>query len=171
VSALPLGLPGAGIDIVDLSLTDPARSERLAPKMLAPSEYALRPAEMSFHIFLWLCWSVKEAVYKFRRGTFFQPTRIVLDALNRVGDLHVRSVVTSDYILSVVDTPGLVFEVAPLSGDPSEEVRSLIKKGFPDWERRPVSFSHHGSYMAYSLQDADGSRVGKTDYAKRKNLV
>ncbi len=76
----------AGNDVVAFRLTDPERSAqpRFYNQILSPSEIALFHSgalpSLSFHIFLWLCWSIKESAYKFRKryhpDLVFSPTAI-----------------------------------------------------------------------------------------------
>jgi hypothetical protein len=101
-------MDSAGNDVVAFRLTDPERSAqpRFYNQILSPSEIGLfhsgalpslwpsgnlgsqaqsapddpsAPA-LSFPIFLWLCWSIKESVYKFRKRLHpelvFSPTSI-----------------------------------------------------------------------------------------------
>lgn len=172
-----------GYDIVDLSLTDPARTALpgFYGKILHPHEYAA-PDFLSFHRYVWLCWSVKEAVYKYacrlQPGLRFSPTRIVLESLDETCEARVRwgaelyytrTEVFDDYLATVTRDAGPVrCECQVVATDPSKAVRELVL-GFtgPSWSvvRRedgcptlvngsrtlPVSFSHHGSYMGYSL--------------------
>ncbi|TDX01343.1 4'-phosphopantetheinyl transferase family protein [Dinghuibacter silviterrae] len=145
-----------GYDIVDLSLTDPHRNARprFYQQILAPAERTV-PASLSFHQYLWLCWSVKEAVYKYacrwQPGMTFSPTRMVLSSLD--ASLHAvvrwegrlyqtRSSVFPGYIVSVAHDGAPVrcgFAHVGPAEDPSAAVRRLLLSDLgPGWsvERR-----------------------------------
>ena len=74
-----------GNDIVALHMIDPGRSQfpGFYAKILAPSEAALHQPPLSFPVFLWTLWSIKESVYKFVRrhepDLIFGPTKIVVE--------------------------------------------------------------------------------------------
>jgi phosphopantetheinyl transferase (holo-ACP synthase) len=143
-----------GYDIVDLSLTDPGRNARpqFYRQILAPADTT---SVLSFHRHLWLCWSVKEAVYKYvcrlQPGCTFSPTRMVLESL--AGDFqgrvrwegrtyHTRSSVMPGYIASIAhDDAAVRTEVFRVGADddPSLAVRQLLLASLePGWtvERR-----------------------------------
>jgi phosphopantetheinyl transferase (holo-ACP synthase) len=116
------GGASAGNDVVCFSLTDPERSvmPQFYGKILAPTEHLLFDAlnnDLSFHQFLWLCWSIKESVYKFARrtraGLVFAPTKIVVTSVTP-GDTvlgRVRAFDATFYTRSRVSPEG-VFTVA-----------------------------------------------------------
>lgn len=132
-----------GYDIVDLALTDPARSAVPAfyNKILNPQDTPC-PSSLSHHQYLWLCWSVKEAVYKYacrlQPGLVFSPTRIVLETLDSDGRARVRwgaaryltqTRVTDRYLVTIAHDGGPVrrgFQVLPADADPSQSVRALV---------------------------------------------
>lgn len=66
-------------------MIDPGRSQfpGFYTKILAPSEAALHQPPLSFPVFLWTLWSIKESVYKFVRrhepDLLFGPTKIVVE--------------------------------------------------------------------------------------------
>lgn len=81
-----------GNDIVSLDAIDRQRTiqPRFYSKILTPSEQALYPRQGSsglpFENFVWLLWSVKESVYKYRQrlepGLVFSPAKIVIRQLD-----------------------------------------------------------------------------------------
>lgn len=84
-------MPSIGNDIVDLSLIDVARSKqaRFYSKILAPEELHLHEsfgAILPFEHFVWLCWTIKEATYKFSKRLhpqlLFSPPRTVILSLS-----------------------------------------------------------------------------------------
>jgi len=93
-------LPSIGNDIVDLRLIDADRSKqaRFYSKILAPDELKLHEALgafLAFEHFVWLCWTIKEATYKYSKRLhaqlLFSPPRTVilnLSAAQPVGDEH-----------------------------------------------------------------------------------
>jgi phosphopantetheinyl transferase (holo-ACP synthase) len=144
-----------GYDIVDLALTDEVRSALpgFRHKILSPFEVS-RPAALSHHQYLWLCWSVKEAVYKYacrlRPGLVFSPTGIVIESLDdgfsgiaRWGSqsYHFDATLTGQYIATVAhDGPVLLgFRALSEGADPSRSVRAMVLSAAgPGWsvERR-----------------------------------
>lgn len=82
----------AGNDIVALELIDKERSERPAfySKILSTDEQALykrkESGEMPFEIYLWLLWSIKESVYKYKKrsspGLSFCPAKIIVQHID-----------------------------------------------------------------------------------------
>lgn len=146
-----------GYDIVDLALTDPARSALagFAGKILSPRDIPC-PSPLSHHQYLWLCWSVKEAVYKYacrlQPGLVFSPTRIVLESLDDryhasvrwgAGHYFTQTTVTDRYLVTVAHDGTPVrcgFQVLPDAADPSLAVRALVLSATgPGWsvETRP----------------------------------
>lgn len=80
-------MPSIGNDIVDLRLIDADRSKqaRFYSKILAPDELKLHEpigAFLSFAHFVWLCWTIKEATYKYSKRLhqrlLFSPPRTVI---------------------------------------------------------------------------------------------
>ncbi|MES2371191.1 MAG: 4'-phosphopantetheinyl transferase superfamily protein [Bacteroidota bacterium] len=81
-------MPSTGNDIVSLALIDKERSNdsRFYLKFITPSEEALgrqvELAHLSFERYVWLCWSVKESVFKYlqreRPQMVFSPVKIVI---------------------------------------------------------------------------------------------
>src|SRR5205809_451717 len=62
-------MTGLGNDLIDLKLTDAARTQspRFYSKILADTEQRLYhnlTAALSFQQFVWLLWSIKESAYK-----------------------------------------------------------------------------------------------------------
>jgi len=82
----------AGNDIVDLQTIDPARTidPRFYSKFITGPETKLHSlpqlADMPFAYFVWLLWSVKESVYKFKQrhnpGLVFSPSKIVIEHIS-----------------------------------------------------------------------------------------
>ncbi|HMH23362.1 MAG TPA: 4'-phosphopantetheinyl transferase superfamily protein [Puia sp.] len=82
----------AGNDIVALEIIDRQRSSQPAfySKILSAGEQALYRQEdlkeMFFDLFLWLLWSVKESVYKYKKRTSpslsFCPAKIILQSID-----------------------------------------------------------------------------------------
>jgi hypothetical protein len=81
-----------GNDIVALAATDKERTGQLRfySRILSAGEQALygQPAlaGITFETYLWLLWSVKESIYKYKKRTFpglvFSPTKITLIRLH-----------------------------------------------------------------------------------------
>jgi hypothetical protein len=167
----------AGNDLVDLALTDPARSclPRFYTKVLSPGELS-RFEGGDFHRYLWRCWSVKESAYKFvrrsRTDLVFSPTKIDVagDTVWIAGvTLFVRSWITDVIDTIVHDSPDFSSVVheralvpATVRGLALERLHCLfpgrtwtIGEGIPtavsEDLRLPLSFSHHGAYVGYSL--------------------
>src|SRR5579863_5891465 len=84
-------MKSTGNDIVALSGIDRERTgqARFYSRILALSEQALycrdRFADLPFEHFVWLLWSVKEAVFKYQKrnmpGLVFSPRRILVQEL------------------------------------------------------------------------------------------
>jgi phosphopantetheinyl transferase (holo-ACP synthase) len=84
-----------GNDIVFLGATRPERTvlTRFYSRILSPAEQALyrQPAfpSLAFDHYIWLCWSVKEAVFKYRKrslpGLVFSPLTIEVGQIESVG--------------------------------------------------------------------------------------
>jgi len=82
----------AGNDIVDLQAIDTARTNnpRFYTKFITGSETQLysrsQLADIPFEHFVWLLWSVKESVYKFKQrhnpGLIFSPSKISVQHIN-----------------------------------------------------------------------------------------
>ncbi|PTQ99689.1 4'-phosphopantetheinyl transferase superfamily protein [Mucilaginibacter yixingensis] len=82
-------MPSIGNDIVDLRLIDADRSRqaRFYSKILAPDEldlYEPLGAFLAFEHFVWLCWTIKEASYKYSKRLhpqllFSPPRTVILD--------------------------------------------------------------------------------------------
>ena len=85
-----------GNDIVFLGATRPERTvlTRFYSRILSPAEQALyrRPAcpSLAFDHYIWLCWSVKEAVFKYRKrglpGLVFSPLAIEIGRIDSGAD-------------------------------------------------------------------------------------
>lgn len=126
-------MDSAGNDIVAFRLTDPERSAqpRFYQQILSPSETDLfhsgavpnlSPPGLpghsgpvpDFHLFLWLCWSVKESVYKYRKrgqsDLVYSPTSISVQEIiatdnqihGRSEDLFFRTILIPNGIHTVV---------------------------------------------------------------------
>lgn len=158
-----------GYDVVDLSLTDPTRAERLAAKFMNAAELDV-PGFLSFHHYCWLCWSIKEAVYKhacrMQPGLVFSPARIVVTGLSEsleavAGGVRTYSRMGQGFIETVACDAAFAAE---LCADPharavahagegwavkhrSDGCPSLVRGN----EEMPVSFSHHGNYAGFAL--------------------
>lgn len=140
-------VPGIGYDLVDLSLTDPSRTERLAAKFMNAAEWPA-PGFLTFHQYCWLCWSVKEAVYKYscrtQPGLVFSPAKIVVTGLTAsleatAGGVRTRSRLSEDFIETVAFNSAFLAEVtgepcdgrdlharaAALAGGPGEVARDV----------------------------------------------
>ncbi|AMR31290.1 hypothetical protein A0256_07560 [Mucilaginibacter sp. PAMC 26640] len=214
----------AGNDIVSFAATNFKRTKQPAfySKILSEPEIAAigeRYASLlSIEVYVWLLWSVKEAVYKFQKRlypeTMFSPTRIIITRLQSpvkpqsgfdagtlegigfsidtswagvatVGPyrLYFRSLVCNDLLHTVVnpldDFDNVYWGIQKIadSSSPSQSaavrafalnrvqsVYSLTKlqiekdeqgiplvTGFKQGTVLPVSFSHHGHFIAYSF--------------------
>ena len=110
-----------GNDIVALALTDADRTRRhrFYSRILSPGELQYQNATgLSFPLFVWLCWSVKESVYKYCSRSdhrlVFSPLKIPIGGLIRhdgyyKGVIHYnglvlysRSFLNDETILTVV---------------------------------------------------------------------
>ena len=139
-----------GVDVVDLGLTDARRTSLRSfyTKVLSVSELDRFPGG-SFHEYLWQCWAVKEAAYKFvsrgRPGLRFAPTRIEVEGAGPTGGgpvrvrigallLYARTWVSPAIFSIVHDTPdfeGVVHGLHALAeADPDPETQSLAVRGF-----------------------------------------
>jgi phosphopantetheinyl transferase (holo-ACP synthase) len=79
-----------GNDVVFLPATRPERTgqPRFYSRILTPAEvegyysHRLTPSDLSFDHYVWLCWSVKESVYKYQKRLYpellFSPLRIAI---------------------------------------------------------------------------------------------
>ncbi|MFI5161481.1 MAG: 4'-phosphopantetheinyl transferase superfamily protein [Sphingobacteriales bacterium] len=115
---------GTGNDIVSLAAINVERTNQpnFYSKILPPSEkqlYSTLHLQLPFENFVWLAWSVKESAYKFLKRFMpdlgFSPAKIVITKLEPGSDgyngtvqfdihqLHFRTVITEDYIFSVVN--------------------------------------------------------------------
>jgi hypothetical protein len=122
--------PSTGNDIVALSATDRERTTRprFYSRILNAGEQALYDqqalAGLPFDNYVWLLWSIKESVYKYKQrtdpGLVFSPTKIPVRQVRppfgdpgspsgdvfytaTIGDtLHSRSIVRDDIITTVV---------------------------------------------------------------------
>lgn len=115
--------PSTGNDIVALSATNRERTTRprFYSRILDAGEQALYDqqalAGLPFENYVWLLWSIKESVYKYKQrtdpGLVFSPTKIPVRKLSppsgdgfytaTIGDtLYSRSIVRGDIITTVV---------------------------------------------------------------------
>lgn len=133
-----------GNDIVDLSLIDADRSKqaRFYSKILAASELelyqSLTPA-LPFEYYVWLCWTIKEATYKYCKRLYpellFSPPRTVIEGFsiggspsdlrgvcsNGLETVYFKSIQTFSYIHTIVshsdDWGQLVAEIFEADAD------------------------------------------------------
>ena len=84
-------MKSAGNDIVALNAIDIQRTRdaRFYSKFITDSELAIYQQQsqaLSFEIFVWLLWSVKESAYKYlqrhKAGMIFSPAKIVIQQIN-----------------------------------------------------------------------------------------
>lgn len=158
-----------GYDLVDLSLTDPSRTERLAAKFMNAAELDA-PGFLSFHHYCWLCWSIKEAVYKhacrMQPGLVFSPARIVVTGLSEsleaiAGGVRTYSRMGGGVIETVACGGAFASGLDP---DPHARAVSCAGEGWAVKHRSdgcpsllrgnevmPVSFSHHGAFAGFAL--------------------
>ena len=144
----------AGNDIVALDVVDKQRTiqPRFYSKILSLSEQTLYREdiyELSFERYVWLLWSIKEAVYKYGQrlepGLVFSPLKIVIQELKgtapccgvvRSGSciLYSRSTIHDRFISTVVSSDpqfeGVRAGVAPIDSTDrdaqSASVRALL---------------------------------------------
>ena len=86
IAAFPAA--STGNDLVSLEATRPERTNlpRFYSRILTAAEQEgyreLEPSHLPFDHYVWLCWSVKESVYKYQKrqfpGLVFSPLRIVI---------------------------------------------------------------------------------------------
>lgn len=110
-------MQSTGNDIVALDKVDHRRSSeyRFYSKIISPEEIKLyhqpgmddlRPAETGFSVFVWICWSVKEAAYKFLKRNIselsFAPIRFIIESMERVDDAEGFHFYTSSAITKTV---------------------------------------------------------------------
>jgi phosphopantetheinyl transferase (holo-ACP synthase) len=82
-----------GNDIIDLNFIDASRSrnQRFFSKFISESEQNLfERSGLSFEVFVWLLWSIKESVYKCQKrmlpGTLFSPLIMTVQELDACCD-------------------------------------------------------------------------------------
>lgn len=81
----------AGNDIIALQYTNPERTkqEKFYSKIICKQEVelfkSLKQSTLPFENFVWLCWSIKESVYKFYKrfqpDSLFPPTKIIIQTI------------------------------------------------------------------------------------------
>lgn len=196
-----------GNDIVSLSLTDTRRTclPQFYNKILNTAEIELyhQGCTLLFEQYVWLLWSIKEAVYKCAKrhntSLLFSPKKIAVQSITGVRSeaeftcaatcngvtYYGKSYLYDEVIHSVVtnQTPshldslhwGLQFIDDDCSENQSAQVRELTRDavsnmfdtasisftradaGYPQLvinntvSELPLSFSHHGNYVAYAL--------------------
>ena len=103
-------------------MIDPGRSQfpGFYAKILAPSEAALHQPPLSFPVFLWTLWSIKESVYKFVRrhepDLIFGPTKIVVEIFLPIAPPAAASVLPA---VAESVLPGAPLESAAASSSPA----------------------------------------------------
>lgn len=172
-----------GNDLVALQATRPERTclPRFYSRILTAVEVAAyhRLTGLPFDHYVWLCWSVKESVYKYQKRQFpelvFAPLRIVIrevippDGSNeyyicKVDTLYARSLIRDGVIMTTVsDDPqftdihwGFQCIDSPAYADQSAAVRTLVLSALKN------KFSHDDLHLQ---KDAAGCPIviaGKT---------
>lgn len=162
-------MQSVGNDIVDLSLIDTDRSKqaRFYSKILADSELALYQSLVSalpFERYVWLCWTIKEAAYKYSKRLhpelLFSPPRTVIEGFavdesspsvlrgvcsNGLEMVHFRSIQTSYYIHTIVGC--------------SEDFERIVADVFEvDVDNAPAQT--HARLLDYAKQHYPHSEVG-----------
>ena len=110
-------------------MIDPGRSQfpGFYAKILAPSEAALHQPPLSFPVFLWTLWSIKESVYKFVRrhepDLTFGPTKIVAEIFLPIAPPAVLQGAPSESAAASI-LPAVAESVLP--GTPSDSAAASV---------------------------------------------
>ena len=125
-------------------MIDPGRSQfpGFYAKILAPSEAALHQPPLSFPVFLWTLWSIKESVYKFVRrhepDLTFGPTKIVAEIFLPIAPPAVLQGTPSESAAAAAASVVPAVAESVLPGTPSESAAAASEVASPA-AARPVS--------------------------------
>lgn len=156
-----------GNDIVALHMIDPGRSQfpGFYAKILAPSEAGLHQPPLSFPVFLWTLWSIKESVYKFVRrhepDLVFGPTKIIAEIFLPIAATVAGAVQSPTPAQSAIaSAPSSVFQSRVRFRDAVFHTRSHI---FPDCISTVVSSTDDFTDVHWGLQrTGDASSVAES---------
>ena len=113
-------------------MIDPGRSQfpGFYAKILAPSEAALHQPPLSFPVFLWTLWSIKESVYKFVRrhepDLTFGPTKIVAEIFLPIAPPAVLPGAPSESAAAAAASVVPAVAESVLPGTPSESAAASV---------------------------------------------